>query len=440
MIERDLIDKDHHLADTNGLEPISKFGFSQREIMLRLQQDLEYYKELKNSRMQSITNTTQGHKSKSIWGDGYSGYGNGFSNDMTRIQVNDTNEIHLDEIHEWTANQDSEELVPIRLEFDAEKDKFTFRDTFIWNRMDTLVSIREFVQTTLKDYKIASNPEMTQHIVNSITEQLQEFNRNPFENVPRYGGDDLRIKINLDIVVGQHQLLDTIEWDISNPENNPESFAECLCAELSLPGEFLTAIAHSIREQVHMYHKSLNMVGYKFDGSTVEEDDIRTRLLPVITLGEVMRPQKDTLMYTPNLIQISPAELERLVKDKDRDTRRKRRQVRFNRRGNATDNHPSTGGTPQLPHDAELPDLGDIPKTYRQLLPSTTLPGGIDFGPSTLSFHPSTRVEYIERPKPVIHADLPQEPGKSPACRIITHDYGNSLLVSIKLPVRKVPE
>ncbi|CAG99886.1 Snf5p [Kluyveromyces lactis] len=436
VIERDLLDKDNLLADTNGLEPISKFGFSQREVILRLQQDLDYYKELRNSRMQSITNTTQGHKSKSIWGDGYSGYGNGFSNDLTRIQVDDTYEMHLDEIYEWTMNQTGEELVPVRLEFDAEKDKFTLRDTFVWNRSDTLLSINEFVKTTLKDYRLKVTTEMYQQIVNSIKEQLQEYTPNPFENVQRFGGDDFRIKINLDIVVGQHQLIDTVEWDVSNPDNCPESFAECLCEELSLPGEFLTAIAHCIREQVHMYHKSLYMVGYKFDGSPVEEDDIRTRFLPVLTLADVMRPQKDTFLYTPNLLQISPAELERLVKDKDRDTRRKRRQVRFNRRGN-TENHPSSGSTPQLPHDAELPDLGDIPKTCRQLLPTTTLPGGIDVGPSTLSFQPSTRVEYLDRAKATPKQEFQQEVRNSSACRVIMHDVGKSLLVTIKLPKAK---
>lgn len=427
IIERDALNKGQLLADTNGLEPISKFGLSQRELMLRLQQDLQYYKELKDSRMQSITNTTQGQKSKSIWGDGYSGYGNGFSNDITKIQVDSSNDVQLDKIHDWAINQDHEDLVPIRLEFDAEKDKFTLRDTFIWNRLDTLLSINDFVKLLFNDYKLSNNSENFQQVVNSVKEQIQDFNPDPFNSVDRFGGDDLRIKIHLDIVVGQHQLIDTIEWDISNPSNSPEAFAECLCEELSLPGEFLTAIAHSIREQVHMYHKSLNMVGYQFDGSTVEDDEIRSRLLPVITLSQVMRSQKDTLSYTPNLLQISPAELERLVKDKDRDTRRKRRQGRFNRRGNV-DNHPSSSGTPTVSQDSELPDLSDIPKTYRQLVPTTTLPGGIDLGPETTSFQRSTRVEYLERPKPEPKLEPP-----APACRIITHSPGKSLLISIKL-------
>ena len=44
--------------------------------------------------------------------------------------------------------------------------------------------------------------------------------------------------------------MDQFEWDISNPENTPEEFALSLCKDLGLGGEFVTAIAYSIRGQV----------------------------------------------------------------------------------------------------------------------------------------------------------------------------------------------
>jgi len=34
------------------------------------------------------------------------------------------------------------------------------------------------------------------------------------------------------------QLVDKLEWDISNPRNSPEEFAETFSAELGLTGEF----------------------------------------------------------------------------------------------------------------------------------------------------------------------------------------------------------
>jgi SWI/SNF-related matrix-associated actin-dependent regulator of chromatin subfamily B member 1 len=45
-------------------------------------------------------------------------------------------------------------------------------------------------------------------------------------------------------------LKDRFEWDISETDNSPEDFAELLCNELGLNTEFVTQIAHQIREQV----------------------------------------------------------------------------------------------------------------------------------------------------------------------------------------------
>lgn len=42
----------------------------------------------------------------------------------------------------------------------------------------------------------------------------------------------------LDITLDSIQLVDKFEWDISNPHNSPEAFAEAFTAELGLTGEF----------------------------------------------------------------------------------------------------------------------------------------------------------------------------------------------------------
>ena len=43
---------------------------------------------------------------------------------------------------------------------------------------------------------------------------------------------------------------DKFEWDINNPDNSPEDFAECMCADLGLGSEFMLPIAHQIREKI----------------------------------------------------------------------------------------------------------------------------------------------------------------------------------------------
>ena len=41
----------------------------------------------------------------------------------------------------------------------------------------------------------------------------------------------------VDVVVGTMSLTDQFEWDINDPNNSPEDFAEIYCKELGLGGE-----------------------------------------------------------------------------------------------------------------------------------------------------------------------------------------------------------
>ncbi|QLQ78203.1 hypothetical protein HG537_0A04500 [Torulaspora globosa] len=450
IIERDKANKLDLAKETNGYEPFSIYGFSNKEYLGKLWHTLKFYQELKATRMKSITNTSQNIPSASIWGDGYSGYGNGVTNSLSQVipetPIDGRSQFYQDrlKIYEQAMNEESEELVPIRLEFDQERDRFFLRDTLLWNKHDSILKIEDFVDDMVRDYRYApvSRDQIAETVSQAMREQIAEYQSDPYLdlNQERPGGDDMRIKIKIDIVVGQHQLIDQFEWDISNTENCPEEFAESLCQELSLPGEFVTAIAHSIREQVHMYHKSLALLGYNFDGSVIDDDDIRSRMLPLITIDDVFRAPSEAKLYTPNLLQISAAELERLDKDKDRDARRKRRQGRSGRRGvvivgNGGGNNSaiaSTGaGGPSAANgtiEVPLPDVADIPRTFRTPIPSTILPGGIDLGPPVGSYDLSTTTEY--KPRPIM------PPPELQPCHIIDHIPGSSLLLCIRLPRR----
>lgn len=60
----------------------------------------------------------------------------------------------------------------------------------------------------------------------------------------------------LNIHVGNISLVDQFEWDMSEKENSPEQFALKLCSELGLGGEFVTAIAYSIRGQLSWHQRT----------------------------------------------------------------------------------------------------------------------------------------------------------------------------------------
>lgn len=62
--------------------------------------------------------------------------------------------------------------------------------------------------------------------------------------------------LQLNIHVGNISLVDQFEWDMSEKENSPESFALKLCSELGLGGEFVTTIAYSIRGQLSWHQRT----------------------------------------------------------------------------------------------------------------------------------------------------------------------------------------
>ena len=60
----------------------------------------------------------------------------------------------------------------------------------------------------------------------------------------------------LNIHVGNISLVDQLEWDLSEPHNSPEQAALKICAELGLGGEFVTAIAYSVRGQLSWHQRT----------------------------------------------------------------------------------------------------------------------------------------------------------------------------------------
>ncbi|KAJ7507204.1 SNF5-domain-containing protein [Mycena galericulata] len=143
--------------------------------------------------------------------------------------------------------------------------------------------------------------------------------------------DDMRILIRLDIIVGSIKLDDQFEWDLDNADASPEGFAEIYAKELGLGGEFKTAIAHSIREQVQAYQKSLFLVGQPTDDTPVQDEDLRNSLLPSLSSGA--RSMDQVQSFTPQLNYLSDGELERNEKERDKDFNKRRKKTRGGRRG-----------------------------------------------------------------------------------------------------------
>ncbi|KAF8195600.1 hypothetical protein BJ912DRAFT_1056814 [Pholiota molesta] len=154
-------------------------------------------------------------------------------------------------------------LVPIRVEFETETHRI--RDCFVWNINETLIKPESFAIIFCNDLDIPETWAET--IAAQIRAQLEDHEGVASMELGQDGalavdeappnGEELpecRVILSIDVQIGNHHLVDHIEWDLLSPLT-PEDFAIKLATELGLTGEAVPLIAHAVHEEILKHKK-----------------------------------------------------------------------------------------------------------------------------------------------------------------------------------------
>ncbi|QQK44947.1 RSC complex subunit Sfh1, putative [Penicillium digitatum] len=259
---------------------------------------------------------------------------------------------------------------------------FRIKDTFLWNLHESLSTPEEFAIGFVRDLDLPNPQATTMTISNQIRQQLEEYagvalhplfqstdagtvpsvlpQTEPSRDTPTTPAavnvatpdsrpnvmttvtvtkealindnllnpdDAYRCLITLNINLQNKLYTDKFEWSLLHPPGMAEEFARITCADLSLGGEWVSAIAHAIYEAVLKFKKEVCESGALVSGINGYGNEIDNLAANGVEAGWRYDPETICDGWQPQVETLSKEEIERREGDRERQIRRLRRET-----------------------------------------------------------------------------------------------------------------
>jgi len=189
-------------------------------------------------------------------------------------------------------------VVPIHLDIRAEGVQLL--DSFLWPLHDAALTPELYARCLCQDSGFPQT--LAPLVAKSIKTQVDNYRLHDLLQSASARNREHLVNIVLHVQVNDMCLSDQFQWELTNPDNDPEEFAWSLCAELGLGPEFAIAAAHSIREQLNEHAAAL------LEGRGVTEAPVTSHTV-IREAGEISSGQ-----WCPKLSEASAGSVQRLQK------------------------------------------------------------------------------------------------------------------------------
>jgi hypothetical protein len=192
-------------------------------------------------------------------------------------------------------------LIPVKIDISIVGARFV--DTFCWNINNRLITCSDFATKICEDKNLPFAFQMK--IAMQLAEQIQAYQiiisslKECFAaKLPAIEKLKKPIYINVGIRLNTLDYADRFIWDPMSDLVSPESFAKITCADLGLPLEMQSAIAHKIREILFR-----NMISWLEDPAayttpdTVDDSNMKPSEVKVSVVSIVQATEMTTNLW-----------------------------------------------------------------------------------------------------------------------------------------------